>query len=113
MALRLMAANPNTDQAHCLLPARSAPASIAGAIPHYHPTGRAIDRPRLHIGRVFAICVMGGLEQLRRHGRCGDGAWRGGEPDGDILWSVLVSRGGLWIPAVNPAVRPSGLFGRS
>jgi branched-chain amino acid transport system permease protein len=110
MALRLMAADPSRIK-RVAFGLSIASASIAGAILIIiQPVEPSIGRD--YIGRIFAICVMGGL----------------GSFSGTILAAILLGimesltstfYGPSWSPAVGfgfllitLAVRPAGLFGR-
>jgi branched-chain amino acid transport system permease protein len=110
MALRLMAADPSRIK-RIAFGLSIASASIAGAILIIiQPVEPSIGRD--YIGRIFAICVMGGL----------------GSFSGTILAAVILGimesltstfYGPSWSPAVGfgfllitLAVRPAGLFGR-
>jgi branched-chain amino acid transport system permease protein len=110
MALRLMAANPSRIK-RIAFGLSIATCSIAGAILIIiQPVEPSIARD--YIGRIFAICVMGGL-----------GSFKGTVVAAFILGIMesLTSTyyGPSWSPAVafgflliTLAVRPSGLFGR-
>jgi branched-chain amino acid transport system permease protein len=111
MALRLMAANPNRIK-RIAFGLSIATCSIAGAILIIiQPVEPSIARD--YIGRVFAICVMGGLSSF------------GGMVVAAMVLGVVENLtatfyGPSWSPAVafgflllTLAVRPSGLFGRS
>ncbi len=110
MALRLMAADPSRIK-RVAFGLSIASASIAGAILIViQPVEPSIGRD--YIGRIFAICVMGGL----------------GSFSGTILAAIILGimesltstfYGPSWSPAVGfgfllitLAVRPAGLFGR-
>jgi branched-chain amino acid transport system permease protein len=110
MALRLMAADPSRIK-RIAFGLSIASASIAGAILIIiQPVEPSIGRD--YIGRIFAICVMGGL----------------GSFSGTILAAIILGimesltstfYGPSWSPAVGfgfllitLAVRPAGLFGR-
>ena len=110
MALRLMAADPSRIK-RVAFGLSIASASIAGAILIIiQPVEPSIGRD--YIGRIFAICVMGGL----------------GSFSGTILAAIILGimesltstfYGPSWSPAVGfgfllitLAVRPAGLFGR-
>lgn len=109
-ALRLMAANPSKIK-RIAFGLSIATASVAGAILIViQPVEPSIARD--YIGRVFAVCVMGGLGSF------------GGTVAAAILLGIMESLtatfyGPSWSPAVafgflllTLAVRPSGLFGR-
>ena len=110
LALRLMAANPSRIK-RIAFGLSIATASVAGAILIIiQPVEPSIARD--YIGRIFAICVMGGL-----------GSFTGTMVAAMILGVMesLTSTfyGPSWSPAVafgflliTLAVRPSGLFGR-
>jgi len=111
MALRLMAANPNRIK-RIAFGLSIATCSIAGAILIIiQPVEPSIARD--YIGRVFAICVMGGLTSF------------GGMVVAAMVLGVVENLtatfyGPSWSPAVafgflllTLAVRPSGLFGRT
>lgn len=111
MALRLMAANPSKIK-RIAFGLSIASASVAGAILIViQPVEPSIARD--YIGRVFAVCVMGGLGSF------------GGTVAAAILLGIMESLtatfyGPSWSPAVafgflllTLAVRPAGLFGRS
>jgi branched-chain amino acid transport system permease protein len=110
MALRLMAANPSRIK-RIAFGLSIASASVAGAILIViQPVEPSIARD--YIGRIFAICVMGGL----------------GSFSGTVIAAMILGimesltstfYGPSWSPAVafgflliTLAVRPSGLFGR-
>lgn len=110
LALRLMAANP-TRVKRIAFGLSIATASVAGAILIViQPIEPSIGRD--YIGRVFAICVMGGLGSF------------GGTVLAAMLLGIVESLtstffGPSWSPAVafgflliTLAVRPAGLFGR-
>ncbi|MGE0222562.1 MAG: branched-chain amino acid ABC transporter permease [Acetobacteraceae bacterium] len=111
LALRLMAANPSRIK-RIAFGLSIATASIAGAVLIViQPVEPSIGRD--YIGRVFAICVMGGL-----------GSFAGSLAAAVILGVVesLTSTfyGPSWSPAVafgflllTLALRPSGIFGRA
>ncbi len=111
LALRLMAANPSKIK-RIAFGMSIATASIAGAILIIiQPVEPSIGRE--YIGRVFAICVMGGLGSFP------------GMLAAAVLLGVVESitstfYGPSWSPAVafgflllTLAVRPSGIFGRA
>ncbi len=111
LALRLMAANPSKIK-RIAFGMSIATASIAGAILIIiQPVEPSIWRE--YIGRVFAICVMGGLGSFP------------GMLAAAVLLGVVESitstfYGPSWSPAVafgflllTLAVRPSGIFGRA
>jgi branched-chain amino acid transport system permease protein len=111
LALRLMAANPSQIK-RIAFGMSIATASIAGAILIIiQPVEPSIGRE--YIGRVFAICVMGGLGSFP------------GMLAAAVLLGVVESitstfYGPSWSPAVafgflllTLAVRPSGIFGRA
>jgi branched-chain amino acid transport system permease protein len=110
MALRLMAADPSRIK-RIAFGLSIASASVAGAILIIiQPVEPSIARD--YIGRIFAICVMGGL----------------GSFSGTVLAAMILGivesltstfYGPSWSPAVafgflliTLAVRPAGLFGR-
>ena len=110
MALRLMAADPSRIK-RIAFGLSIASASIAGAILIIiQPVEPSIGRD--YIGRIFAICVMGGLGSF------------GGTLVAAIVLGIMESLtatfyGPSWAPAVafgflliTLAVRPAGLFGR-
>jgi branched-chain amino acid transport system permease protein len=110
MALRLMAADPSRIK-RIAFGLSIASASIAGAILIIiQPVEPSIARD--YIGRIFAICVMGGLGSF------------GGTLVAALVLGVMESLtstfyGPSWSPAVafgflliTLAVRPAGLFGR-
>lgn len=111
LALRLMAANPSQIK-RIAFGMSIATASIAGAVLIIiQPVEPSIGRE--YIGRVFAICVMGGLGSFP------------GMLAAAVLLGVVESitstfYGPSWSPAVafgflllTLAVRPSGIFGRA
>ncbi|MBN8875870.1 MAG: branched-chain amino acid ABC transporter permease [Rhodospirillales bacterium] len=111
LALRLMAANP-TRIKRIAFGLSIATASVAGAVLIViQPVEPSIARD--YIGRVFAICVMGGLGSF------------GGTIAAAMALGVVESltstfSGPSWSPAVafgflllTLALRPAGLFGRS
>ncbi len=110
MALRLMAANPSRIK-RIAFGLSIASASIAGAVLIViQPVEPSIARD--YIGRIFAICVMGGLGSF------------GGTIVAAMILGIMESLtstfyGPSWSPAVGfgfllitLAVRPAGLFGR-
>jgi branched-chain amino acid transport system permease protein len=110
MALRLMGASPSKIK-RIAFGLSIATASVAGSILIViQPVEPSIARD--YIGRVFAVCVMGGLGSF------------GGTVAAAILLGVMESitstfYGPSWSPAVafgflllTLAVRPAGLFGR-
>ncbi|WP_158927094.1 branched-chain amino acid ABC transporter permease [Acidisphaera sp. S103] len=110
MALRLMAADPSRIK-RIAFGLSIASASIAGAILIViQPVEPSIARD--YIGRIFAICVMGGLESF------------GGMVIAAMILGIMESLtstfyGPSWSPAVafgflllTLAIRPAGLFGR-
>ena len=110
MALQLMAANPSRIK-QIAFGLSIASASLAGAILIIiQPVEPSIARD--YIGRIFAICVMGGLGSL------------GGMVVAAMLLGIMESLtstfyGPSWSPAVafgflliTLAIRPAGLFGR-
>jgi branched-chain amino acid transport system permease protein len=110
LALRLMAANPSQIK-RIAFGISIATASVAGAILIViQPVEPSIARD--YIGRVFAICVMGGLGSF------------GGTVVAAMILGIVESftstfYGPSWSPAVafgflllTLALRPSGLFGR-
>ena len=110
VALRLMAANPSRIK-RIAFGLSIASASIAGAILIIiQPVEPSIARD--YIGRIFAICVMGGLGSF------------GGTVVAAMILGIMESLtstfyGPSWSPAVafgfllvTLAVRPAGLFGR-
>lgn len=111
LALRLMAANPSRIK-RIAFGLSIATASVAGAILIIiQPVEPSIGRD--YIGRIFAICVMGGL-----------GSFAGSVAAAMILGIVesftSTFYGPSWSPAVafgflllTLAVRPAGLFGRN
>lgn len=111
MALRLMAADPSRIK-RIAFGLSIASASTAGAILIIiQPVEPSIARD--YIGRIFAICVMGGLGSF------------GGAVVAAMILGIMESLtatfyGPSWAPAVafgflliTLAVRPAGLFGRS
>jgi branched-chain amino acid transport system permease protein len=111
VALRLMAANPSRIK-RIAFGLSIASASVAGAILIViQPVEPSVGRD--YIGRIFAICVMGGLESFS------------GTVVAAMILGIMESLtstfyGPSWSPAVafgflliTLAVRPSGLFGRS
>ena len=111
MALRLMAANPSSIK-RMAFGLSIASASVAGAILIIiQPVEPSIARD--YIGRIFAICVMGGLGSF------------GGTVLAAMILGIMESLtstfyGPSWSPAVafgflliTLAVRPAGLFGRN
>ena len=111
LALRLMAANP-TRIKRIAFGLSIATASLAGAVLIViQPVEPSIGRD--YIGRVFAICVMGGLGSF-------PGMLVAAFTLGIIESLTATFYGPSWTPAVafgflliTLAVRPSGLFGRS
>ena len=92
-----------------------ATASLAGALLIIiQPVEPSVGRE--YIGRVFAICVLGGLGSLpgtrdRRHA-----ARHRREPHRDVLRPVLGAGGGLRLPAAHAGVsagRPAGAMDRA
>jgi branched-chain amino acid transport system permease protein len=110
LALRLMAANPSRIK-RIAFGLSIATASIAGAILIIiQPVEPSIGRD--YIGRVFAICVLGGLGSFT-------GTLVAAMALGVAESLTATFYGPSWSPAVafgvlllTLAVRPSGLFGR-
>ena len=111
LALRLMAADPEPDQAHRL---RHLDRHRLGRrrAPDHHPAGRALDRPRIYRPR---------LRDLRagRHGQPRPAPWSPRMLLGVVESLTATFYGPSWAPAVafgflllTLAVRPAGLFGR-
>jgi len=111
LALRLMAADPVRIK-RIAFGLSIATASVAGAVLIViQPVEPSIGRD--YIGRVFAICVMGGLGSF------------GGTLAAAMILGIVESLtatfyGPSWTPAVafgflliTLAIRPSGLFGRT
>jgi branched-chain amino acid transport system permease protein len=111
LALRLMAANPVRIK-RIAFGLSIATASVAGAaLIVIQPVEPSIGRD--YIGRVFAICVMGGLGSFA-------GTLVAAMTLGIVESLTATFYGPSWTPAVafgflllTLAVRPSGLFGRS
>jgi branched-chain amino acid transport system permease protein len=111
LALRLMAADPVRIK-RIAFGLSIATASVAGAVLIViQPVEPSIGRD--YIGRVFAICVMGGLGSF-------PGMLVAAFTLGIIESLTATFYGPSWTPAVafgflliTLAVRPSGLFGRS
>jgi branched-chain amino acid transport system permease protein len=110
LALRLMAANPSRIK-RIAFGLSIATASIAGAILIIiQPVEPSIGRD--YIGRIFAICVMGGLGSFA-------GTVAAAMTLGIVESFTATYYGPSWSPAVafgfllvTLAVRPAGLFGR-
>jgi branched-chain amino acid transport system permease protein len=110
LALRLMAANPSRIK-RIAFGLSIATASVSGAILIViQPVEPSIARD--YIGRVFAICVMGGLGSF-------PGTMLAAVTLGIVESFTATFYGPSWSPAVafgflllTLAVRPSGLFGR-
>ena len=110
VALRLMAANPSRIK-RIAFGISIATASVAGAILIViQPVEPSIARD--YIGRVFAICVMGGLGSF-------PGTLAAAMTLGIVESFTATFYGPSWSPAVafgflllTLALRPSGLFGR-
>src|SRR5262249_18217482 len=110
LALRLMAASP-TRIKRIAFAISIATASIAGALLIViQPVEPSIGRD--YIGRVFAICVLGGLGSLT-------GTLIGALVLGIVESFTATFYGPSWAPAVafgflllTLAIRPAGLFGR-
>ena len=97
MALRLMAADPSRIK-RIAFGLSIATASIAGAILIIiQPVEPSIARD--YIGRIFAICVMGGLGSFGGTVLAAMMLGDRGKPDFDVLRSVLVAGRGVWVPA--------------
>ncbi len=97
LALRLMAANP-TRIKRIAFGLSIATASIAGAVLIViQPVEPSIGRD--YIGRVFAICVLGGMGSFAGTVVAAMALGHRREPDLDVLWAVLVAGGGIRIPA--------------
>ena len=111
LALRLMAANPNRIK-RIAFGLSIATASVAGAaLIIIQPVEPSIGRD--YIGRVFAICVLGGLGSI-------PGTLLAAITLGVVESLTATFYGPSWSPAVafgvlllTLAVRPSGMFGRS
>ena len=97
LALRLMAANP-TRIKRIAFGLSIATASLAGAVLIIiQPVEPSIGRD--YIGRVFAICVLGGMGSFRRHAGGGDDLGHRREHHLDLLRPVLVAGGRLRLSA--------------
>ena len=110
LALRLLCGRPDPHQAHRLRHLHRH-RGAGRRLPHHHPAGRALGRPRVHRPRV-------------RHLRAG----RHGQPAGHVIAAMLLGivesftatfYGPSWAPAVafgflllTLAVRPAGILGR-
>ena len=113
LALQLMAADPDQDQAHRLrhldrhrLDRRR--------VPDHHPAGRALGRPRIHRPRVRDLRARRPAKPAR-HGDRRDAARRGRKPDRDILRSVMGAGGVVRLSAADagvPAGRTAGTMMR-
>jgi branched-chain amino acid transport system permease protein len=111
LALRLMAANPSRIK-RIAFGLSIASASVAGAVLIIiQPVEPSISRD--YIGRIFAICVMGGLGSFA-------GTVVAAMTLGIVESFTSTFYGPSWSPAVafgflllTLALRPSGLFGRS
>ena len=108
--LRLMAANPIRIK-RIAFGVSIATAALAGALLIIiQPVEPSVGRE--YIGRVFAICVLGGLGSLpgtRDRGACCS-ACR--EPHGDLLRPLVGARGVVRLPAAH-AGRPAGRLPRA
>ena len=100
LALRLMAADPSRIK-RIAFGLSIATASVAGAILIIiQPVEPSIGRD--YIGRIFAICVLGGLGSFAGTLVGGDHPRHRGEPDRDVLRPLLVAGGGVRVPAADP-----------
>ena len=105
LALQLMAADPIKIK-RIAFAISIATASLAGAfLIIIQPVEPSVGRE--YIGRVFAICVLGGLAKPARHGDRRDAAWRRRKPDRDILRPVMGAGGVVRLPAADAGV-PAG-----
>ncbi len=110
LALRLMAADPSRIK-RIAFGLSIASASVAGAILIIiQPVEPSIARD--YIGRIFAICVMGGLGSFAGTVVGGDDAGHRREPHRHLLWSVVVAGGGVRFPAAD-AGGPAGRIVRA
>ena len=99
-ALRLMAANP-TKIKRIAFGLSIATAALAGAcLIIIQPVEPSIGRE--YIGRIFAICVLGGLGSFPGMVIAADDARHRREPDRDLLRPVVGAGGGLRHPAHHP-----------
>ena len=109
LALQLMAADPIKIK-RIAFGISIATAAIAGAfLIIIQPVEPSVGRE--YIGRVFAICVLGGLRQPARHGDRRDAARRGRKPHRDVLRPVMGAGGVVRLSAADagvPAGRPAG-----
>ncbi len=100
LALQLMAVNP-TRVKRIAFGLSLATAAVAGALLIIiQPVEPSIGRD--YIGRIFAICVLGGMTSLARHARRGALDRRRREPDRNVLRPVLGAGGGLRLFAPDP-----------
>ena len=110
LALQLMAVDPIRIK-RIAFGISIATAAVAGALLIIiQPVEPSVGRE--YIGRVFAICVLGGLGSLPGTLDCGDAARHHGKHHRNILWPVLGARRLLRLPLLTLAFRPAGLFGR-
>ncbi len=99
VALRLMAADPVRIK-RIAFGLSIATASVAGAILIViQPVEPSIGRD--YIGRVFAICVLGGLGSFAGTVVAAMMLGHRGEPDGDVLRPVVVAGSRLRLPAAD------------
>jgi branched-chain amino acid transport system permease protein len=112
LALQLMAANPVKIK-RIAFGLSIATASLAGAcLIIIQPVEPSIGRE--YIGRIFAICVLGGLGSFPGMIIAADDPRHRGKPDLDLLRSLLGAGRGLWCSAGNagrPAQRHPGSIG--
>ena len=109
LALRLMAVDPIRIK-RIAFGISIATASLAGAfLIIIQPVEPSVGRE--YIGRIFAICVLGGMGSLPGtvSRRC---CWDRREPDVDILRPVMGAGSVVWISVVDAGSRPAGLLGR-
>ena len=107
LALQLMAADPIRIK-RIAFGISIATASVAGALlVIIQPVEPSVGRE--YIGRVFAICVLGGLGQPSRHAGRRDAAWRHGKHHFDLLRPVLVAGGFIRISPSHARLPASGI----
>ena len=111
LALQLMAASPIRIK-QIAFGISVATCALAGTfLIIIQPVEPSIGRD--YIGRIFAICVLGGMTQHSRHGRRGDADRHRREHHRDILRPVLGAGGRLRFPAGDLGRAPGRPAGRA
>ena len=109
LALQLMAADPVRIK-RIAFGISIATASLAGALPHHHPAGRALGRPRIYRPRVRHLRA-GRARQPARHADRRHAARRRREHHRDLLRPVLGAGGVVRLPAAHAGLPAGGPVG--